>query len=234
MTISGGNSCTDRTGIYNSSIEYTLMDTTNAISGNGVISSFCFYSDSGNSYFVKPKIFRLNGSNYEIVYSAPSWIAASGSGLTTLTGYNISVQAGDLIGIGLQPGTGNATVDQETGGTRLSHAGDVTTTTTIASWSSASYTLSIGCSGTASGNDYYVIASGGSDSNGGQSWADAWATVNKGMSDTPTGKTLHIGFGTYASEPSDNKVFPANAITVIYETATTGGGSGTASVEINS
>jgi hypothetical protein len=66
------------------------------------------------------------------------------------------------------------------------------------------------------------------------SWGDAWATVNKGMTDTPTGKTLHIGFGTYASEPSNNKVFTDNAITVIYETATTGGGSGTASVEINS
>lgn len=83
-------------------------------------------------------------------------------------------------------------------------------------------------------NHFYVRASGGSDSNGGSSWSDAWATVNKGMTDTPTGKTLHIGFGTYASEPSDNKVFPDNAITVIYETATTGGGSGTASVEINS
>lgn len=98
----------------------------------------------------------------------------------------------------------------------------------------ASYVPYLSITYTPGGNDYYVKSSGGSDSNGGQSWGDAWATVNKGMTDTPTGKTLHIGFGTYASEPSDNKVFPANAITVIYETATTGGGSGTASVEINS
>jgi hypothetical protein len=43
-----------------------------------------------------------------------------------------------------------------------------------------------------------------------------------------------VGFGTYSSEPANNKLSPDNAnVTVIFETATTGGGTGTASIEVN-
>jgi hypothetical protein len=233
MTISGGNSCIDRPCSWIPSESATLIDLTNAIDGNGTITSFCLYNDFGSSFSVKFKIFRINGSNYEVVYSG-GWETHDGSGNNNFSGYSITVQLGDLVGMAITGSPADQSgVVQSSGGSREEHTGDVTSTTTISSWSTESYTISCGASGASSGDDYYVIASGGSDSNGGQNWGDAWATINKGMTDTPTGKTLHIGFGTYASEPSDNKVFPANAITVIFETATTGGGTGTASIEVN-
>jgi hypothetical protein len=83
-------------------------------------------------------------------------------------------------------------------------------------------------------DDYYVRASGGNDSNSGTSWANGWATVNKGMVTVPTTKTLHVGFGDYLSEPADNTLSPdASDVDVIYETVTTGGGTGSAKVEVN-
>lgn len=85
-----------------------------------------------------------------------------------------------------------------------------------------------------SDDHYFVKASGGSDSNSGISWANAWATVHKGMSNTPTDGELHIGFGSYTSEPVNNDMSPtADDVTVKFETATTGGGTGTTTVEVN-
>lgn len=80
----------------------------------------------------------------------------------------------------------------------------------------------------------YVRAIGGDDANGGASWSDAWGTVNKGMVTVSANSILHIGFGTYSNEPSNNKLSPdAPNVTVVFETATTGGGTGTATIEVN-
>jgi hypothetical protein len=78
------------------------------------------------------------------------------------------------------------------------------------------------------------VKTDGDDDAGGNNWNNAWKTVNKGMEETPANYELHVGFGTYSSEPANNKLSPDNAnVTVIFETATTGGGTGTASIEVN-
>jgi hypothetical protein len=84
--------------------------------------------------------------------------------------------------------------------------------------------------------DYYVKTTG-NDSLSGTSWANAWKTINKAATTVADGVTVHIGFGTYDAEPAANKIAPQNVgATGIYylpETATTGGGTGTVSVEQN-
>jgi len=62
---------------------------------------------------------------------------------------------------------------------------------------------------TVSVSNFYV-KTGGSDSKDGTSWTEAWATVDKAMTTVADGKTIHIGYGTYSSEPANNKVFPQN------------------------
>lgn len=84
--------------------------------------------------------------------------------------------------------------------------------------------------------DYYVKTTG-NDSLDGLSWTNAWATVNKAATTVADGSTVHIGFGDYTSEPASNKIAPQNigasGIYYLPETATTGGGTGTVSVEQN-
>lgn len=85
-------------------------------------------------------------------------------------------------------------------------------------------------------DDYYVKTTG-NDSNTGTSWAQAWKTINKAATTVADGVTVHIGFGTYDAEPATNKIAPQNVgtsgIYYLPETATTGGGTGTVSVEQN-
>ena len=85
-------------------------------------------------------------------------------------------------------------------------------------------------------DDYYVKTTG-DDAKTGTSWSNAWKTINKAATTVTDGKTVHIGFGTYDAEPAANKIAPQNVgATGIYylpETATTGGGTGTVSVEQN-
>ncbi len=81
--------------------------------------------------------------------------------------------------------------------------------------------------------DWYVV-SGGTGIANGYDWDNAMATVNEAMTSVTSGNTVHIAFGTYNSEPTNNRLSPdADDVTVIYETATTGGGSGTATIEVN-
>lgn len=85
--------------------------------------------------------------------------------------------------------------------------------------------------------DFYVRATGGSDSNDGESWANAWSTINKAATTVLDGTTVHIGFGTYNSEPVSNKIAPDNlgsaGIKYLPETAITGGGTGSVIIEVN-
>lgn len=83
----------------------------------------------------------------------------------------------------------------------------------------------------------YYVKTTGNDSNDGESWANAWATVNKAATTVPDGSTVHIGFGTYNAEPANNDIAPVNAgsvgIKYLPETETTGGGTGSVIVEVN-
>lgn len=86
------------------------------------------------------------------------------------------------------------------------------------------------------GGEYYVKV-GGNDASAGTSWATAWATVNKAATTVTDGDVVHIGFGTYSSEPANNDIAPINAgaigIKYLPETAITGGGTGSVIVEVN-
>lgn len=86
------------------------------------------------------------------------------------------------------------------------------------------------------GKDHYVKI-GGDDTKDGSTWANAWATINKAATTVPDGSTVHIGFGDYVNEPALNKIAPQNigasGIKYLPETAGTGGGTGTVSIEKN-
>jgi len=86
------------------------------------------------------------------------------------------------------------------------------------------------------GTDYYVKPDG-NDGNPGSSWANAWKTVDKAARTVPDGSTVHIAFGTYAEEPAGNKIAPQNigseGIFYALETAGSGGGTGTVTIEKN-
>ena len=85
-------------------------------------------------------------------------------------------------------------------------------------------------------NGYYVKTTG-DDALTGDSWAAAWATVNKAATTVLDGSTVHIGFGNYLSEPGANKIAPQNAgtsgIEYLCETAGSSGGVGTVKIEKN-
>jgi len=85
-------------------------------------------------------------------------------------------------------------------------------------------------------DDCYVKTSGDNDRNG-RSWAEAWSTVNQAANEAFDGQEAHIGFGTYNSEPANNEIAPVNfgttGIKYTPETETTGGGTGSATVEKN-
>lgn len=84
--------------------------------------------------------------------------------------------------------------------------------------------------------EYYVKTTG-NDALSGTSWSNAWKTINKAATTVVDGVTVHIGFGDYTDEPAANKIAPQNVgtsgIYYLPETATTGGGTGTVSVEQN-
>lgn len=51
----------------------------------------------------------------------------------------------------------------------------------------------------------------GDDTKDGKSWTNAWATINKVATTVADGTTVHIGHGTYNSEPANNDIAPVNA-----------------------
>lgn len=82
----------------------------------------------------------------------------------------------------------------------------------------------------------YVKTTGDNDRNG-TSWTEAWKTVDQGANEAFDGQEVHIGFGTYNAEPANNDITPVNfgttGIKYTPETATTGGGTGSVTVERN-
>ena len=85
-------------------------------------------------------------------------------------------------------------------------------------------------------DDCYVKTTGDNDRNG-TDWTEAWSTVDQAANEAFDGQEVHIGFGTYSSEPANNDITPVNfgttGIKYTPETAGTGGGTGTVTVERN-
>lgn len=82
----------------------------------------------------------------------------------------------------------------------------------------------------------YVKTTGDNDRNG-TDWTEAWSTVDQAANEAFDGQEVHVGFGTYSSEPASNDITPVNfgttGIKYTPETAGTGGGTGSATVERN-
>jgi hypothetical protein len=70
------------------------------------------------------------------------------------------------------------------------------------------------------------VKTAGDDTKDGTTWTNAWKTINKAATTVTDGATVHIGHGTYNSEPAGNTITPVNAgaIGIKYkpETADTG------------
>lgn len=85
-------------------------------------------------------------------------------------------------------------------------------------------------------DDCYVKTTGDNDRNG-TDWTEAWSTVDQAANEAFDGQEVHIGFGTYSSEPASNDIAPVNfgttGIKYTPETAGTGGGTGSVTVERN-
>lgn len=82
--------------------------------------------------------------------------------------------------------------------------------------------------------DHWYVRPGGAGVANGYDWNNALATVDAGMKAVASGKTLHIGFGSYTNEPAANIQSPVNSnVTVVFETIGSSGGTGTATVEVN-
>ena len=85
-------------------------------------------------------------------------------------------------------------------------------------------------------DDCYVKTTGDNDRNG-TDWTEAWSTVDQAANEAFDGQEVHIGFGTYSSEPASNDITPVNfgttGIKYTPETAGTGGGTGSVTVERN-
>jgi hypothetical protein len=76
--------------------------------------------------------------------------------------------------------------------------------------------------------DIYVKLTG-NDANSGLSWATAKQTIAAGIAILEIGETLHIGFGDYSAQSA---VALAKNMSLLCETADTGGGTGTAVLPI--
>ena len=224
--VDGGNSCINRAS--NTSSNYCHQLRGNPIGVSGTIISWCTYMYGAGT--VDILIFRDQGTYYSYVGGMGVYCPIGFSSHST----SISVQVGDIVGY-YAPGS---TFETDTSGdSRYIYKNSgvkPSWNTQYADWSySDAYKLSLGVTIEA---DYY-IKTDGSDANTGLSWAQAWKTINKAATTVTDGKIVHIGFGTYNAEPSGNKIAPQNVgtsgIYYLPETATTGGGTGTVSVEQN-
>ena len=216
-----GNDAINATGKHTGE---TLIDlNTTANKTTTLTKAYAYCSGTGTN---KIKIFRDDGTNYNFIGEVQftSYIS-----LNTIP-MNISVQSGDLIGWYIAPGDAGIKYGA---GTSVYKSGDITTNSAKSTWSA------ISAKGTLNAGDIidYYVKIGGNDGADGRSWANAWATINKAATTVPDDEIVHIGFGDYVNEPAANKIAPQNigasGIYYLPETADTGGGTGTVSIEQN-
>jgi hypothetical protein len=128
------------------SASYTNIDLKSKATANGKIYSINFDIVAGGSgsgtYYPYIKLFRINGANYEVVYSESIATYAAGENSITLT-TPVNVLVGDIIGYYCDY-AGNACVIGEGTPGYYRKSGNITTTTAIADWSAGgSYILSL-------------------------------------------------------------------------------------------
>lgn len=119
------------------------------INADGNISNICIYNNFGDSFSIKCKILRINGSNYDVIYAHSSWQTHNGSGAQNYT-VNWDVLSGDLVAFTWASGVGNAGCDTDgdsTGEYKYIQA-EVTGSTAISSFSTQTRAISIYATGT--------------------------------------------------------------------------------------
>lgn len=128
-TITGGYSCVNRPATFGGTMTVLILGA--KITSSGKINSICIYNDGGSNVNVKCKIFRINGSNYDIIHTHGSWQTHNGAGAQSFT-VDWDVLSDDMVGISFQ----SAYIDVSASGTGLfdNISGDVTTNTPISSW----------------------------------------------------------------------------------------------------
>lgn len=220
--VTAGNSCISRGSDVVGS--YTYFDTTNSVDENGELTNICLYSDTGESgsFSIKCKVFRLNGSNYDVVHTHASWQTHNGNGAQNFP-VSWAVQSGDYVGFSMSE-TGYENVHRTTGSGSYKYiSGDITTSTPTSSWSSGVGIISVYGTGEAVTGDKYVDIATGSDSDSGDTWGSAYLTVKKGLDNLPANDNLHIAFGDYSAQASIDLDQNVNLICEQYG----GGGTGT-------
>lgn len=197
----GGLSCSTSPINGNPTGGYTYLNSNNTIDANGTITHWCFHSwlPNGNNS-VKLKIFRINGSNYD-------YIGESATVVPTATGIwddacNISVQAGDLVGVAVitnSSPSGNP-VSADGGANNFKYiSGDITTNTAQTSWSDGSAgQIIVHVDSTTS--VIYVDINKADDTGNGLSWATAKKTMNAAYSAMDAGGTMYVASGDYSGQ----------------------------------
>lgn len=189
----GGASCSNYP--YLAGDNRTIIMTTNTITVNGTITSFCVYT--GGNVTVYLRVFRDDGTNYN--YVGGSGALSCSAGANTQTGLSIAVQAGDLVGLYIvTTSDGYPLADNYLPPSPMKYkTGDVTSNSAKSTWSSSTYGI---MSLTVSGNetcstyeDVYVNSSTGSDSNCGATSGSPVQTFGKAYTDRlNAGGTIHV------------------------------------------
>jgi len=128
-----------------SSVNYTWIDKRNPATAKGIVKAVtiqCYAGGVNTPNNVAIKIFRVNGSNYEVIYNQIVTTMVEGTNVITLaTPQNILI--GDLIGYysGLSGSVAVLSYQAGTGTGHHNKVGNVTTATAIADWGSGTETL---------------------------------------------------------------------------------------------
>lgn len=198
----------------------TYLVKMNTINGNGTITSWTAQANTNNSN-LKLKIFRLNGSNYDLIATSDG--GTFSAGVRKTVSCSITVQTGDYVGVYMSVSAGMTWWKAGDTGF-VSHIGDVTTNTPTADWSTiwADGHLSLYCTD-GGGFEVYVDINRADDSGDGYSWSGAKKTIYGGINILNVGGLLHIGFGDYSAQTSAR----LNKTMDILCTTSGGGGAGT-------
>lgn len=220
--VSGGYGCgTEGANYTGTTGTYTYLDTSNTIDSNGSLKSWCFRS-SGAISQIKLKIFRLNGSNYDVVWAGDAESISTTAGVYTFAlNSAVPVLSGDYVGFTIT-GT-SASISHDTGSGIYQKAADVINTTTTASWTNLSAgNLRVNVSSDSVTTLY--VKTTGDDTYSGSYWGSAKKNIKDGLRFIPSAGTLRIGFGDYSAQPG---IKFDKSVSLLCETATTGGGTGT-------
>lgn len=157
---------------------------------NGVVTQACEYTRYSNITAWKIKIFRDDGTNFNLV--GESSLTSAGGGTNTITGLNIAVQAGDIIGVYLQ-GSGSMIDATDGSSTGYYKSGD-NGTSAKSGWASVNWEGSVSVQVTYNStiDNVYINSSTGNDSNDGTSCVNAVLTFQTAYNLLNSAGTIYI------------------------------------------